>query len=139
MKQRQRDETYIWGPCMFDVEAAKALARRPGLPVYPIKPHKCLQGLPPRVPATADLEQPVIFATFLNEARDQIGAVMIDGRHRLAYALEHGQSLYGVILDPVQTVHLCSGFSQLGKADWRRLYATARHIGLYWGPRGGAT
>jgi hypothetical protein len=132
---QERNETYIWGPCLFNVEAAKTLVRtKIGRPVYRITPNKKFLGLPVQCPNSADLDSPVIFASFLKLPKLTPGAVMIDGNKRVTYALKHKLPIRFCLLDPIETMNITQGFSQLQSKDWSILQKVAKILGVSFEP-----
>lgn len=103
MKSKIRNESYIWGPFLFNVEKAKAFVKN--LPTFRFTPTEKLLGLPTNFShiTDEDLNNPIIFASFFYDDKDNVAVVMIDGNNRMRYALKHNKPLLGVIIDPHQT------------------------------------
>ena len=120
-----RQESYLWGGYIFDVELAKKLAE--GYDSHLVPSHRSIGGMKLSLPKEEyDLGNPVIFCSWINEQRE-VGILLIDGNHRMQWAAKHHLNLEIVILNPIDTWSVMGEWvPKWNKRQWQKLTAAAR-------------
>lgn len=123
-----RQESFIYAGYIFDVELAKHFIR--GNSGLLITPHRTFANQITPLRESVDLLNPIIFATFNHpEDRKEYGALLIDGSHRVKFAVTYGLKISAAFLSPEESyATLGNWIPKWAPRYWRKMILTKNFI-----------
>ncbi len=131
----KRNESYIYGGYLFDVERAKKIAFDEQYVSHLVPAHRSIGGAKVSLPKDEyDLSSPVIFLSFIHPIKRGLGILLVDGNHRMQWAAKYHLKLEAIFLNPPHSFE-CSAYHNPIWPDriWGKLTASARFYGVEFG------